>query len=109
MVEEGEAAAARGARGGGAAAGRRLEGGRRPADGKAEGKGKKEKKPKDPFADRSPLGLLKREAAERLGLVEKVYALGWGGLSSAEAGRLGALVSRLLRERGEAKAARSRR
>lgn len=70
----------------------------RPArDGK---KDKKEKKPKDPFADEGPLGRLKREAAERLGLVEKIYAQGWGGLSSAEAGRLGALVNRMLRERG---------
>ncbi len=59
----------------------------------------KEQKPKDPFEDQGPLGRLKREAAERLGLVEKIYAHGWGGLSSAEAGRVGALVNRLLRER----------
>lgn len=68
-----------------------------------EKKEKKEKKPKDPFEDRSPLGLLKREAAERLGLVEKIYAQGWGGLSSAESGRVGALVNRMLRERGGAR------
>lgn len=65
----------------------------------AEKREKKEKKPKDPFEDRSPLGLLKREAAEKLGLVEKIYAQGWGGLSSAESGRVGALVNRMLRER----------
>lgn len=69
----------------------------------AEKKEKKEKKPRDPFEDRSPLGLLKREAAERLGLVEKIYAQGWGGLSSAESGRIGALVNRMLRERGGAR------
>jgi len=60
---------------------------------------KEQKKPKDPFEDQGPLGKLKREAAERLRLVDKSYAHGWRGLSSAEAGRVGALVNRLLRER----------
>ncbi len=64
-------------------------------------RGRKKKEPPDPFADTSPLGLLKREAAERLGLLEKVRALGWAGLSAAETGRVGALVSRLARERGD--------
>lgn len=62
-------------------------------------KEKKEKKPKDPFEDKSPMGLLKRDAAEKLGLVDKILAQGWGGLSAAESGRVGALVNRMLRER----------
>lgn len=57
------------------------------------------KKEKDPFGDTSPMGLLKREAAEKLGLVDKVRALGWGGLSSAESGKVGALMNRILKER----------
>ncbi len=67
--------------------------------GKTGKKEKKKKEEQDPFADESPLGLLKREAADKLGLAEKVRALGWGGLTAAESGRLGALVSRMLKER----------
>lgn len=67
--------------------------------GAAKGKKKDKEKEKDPFADESPMGLLKREAAERLGLAEKVRAQGWGGLTAAESGRLGALVSRMIKER----------
>lgn len=73
--------------------------GRGEAGTKDKPKEKKEKKPKDPFEDKSPMGLLKREAAEKLGLVEKILAQGWGGLSAAESGRVGALVNRVLRER----------
>lgn len=58
----------------------------------------KGKVPKDPFEDKSPLGLLKRKAAEDLGLIEKIYSLGWGGLSSAESGRVGALVGRMRKQ-----------
>lgn len=64
---------------------------------------KKEKKPKDPFEDTSPMGLLKKEAAERLGLVDKIRESGWGGLSAAESGRIGALVNKMIKERQEQK------
>lgn len=57
------------------------------------------KKEKDPFADRSPMGLLKREVVEKLGLLDKVKSSGWGGLTAAESGRVGALMNRLLKER----------
>lgn len=60
---------------------------------------KKEKKQKDPFEDSSPMGLLKREAAERLGLADKIRESGWGGLSAAESGRIGALVNKMMKER----------
>ncbi len=47
----------------------------------------------------SPLYALKMEAATELGLLDKVRDLGWGGLSAAEAGRIGGYVTRALRER----------
>lgn len=55
--------------------------------------------------ERSPLYALKIEAAEALGLTEKVAAVGWGGLSAAEAGRVGAYMTRVLREGGDAQVA----
>lgn len=70
---------------------------------KKTGKGdKKEKKEKDPFADTSPMGLLKKEAAEKLGLIEKIRSGGWGALTSAENGRIGALVNKMAKERSAA-------
>ncbi len=90
-------AAARAKNGDRGAAGQGGDGKRKTA-GKA---GKKEKKEKDPFADTSPMGLLKKEAAEKLGLVDKVRAHGWGGLTAAESGRIGALVNRMIKERTE--------
>ncbi|MDO4546859.1 MAG: small, acid-soluble spore protein, alpha/beta type [Clostridia bacterium] len=36
---------------------------------------------------------LKYEAAEELGLLEKLRAVGWGGLSARETGMIGALVA----------------
>ncbi len=79
--------------------GRRRDGGEGARSDQPQGRKEKKKEPPDPFADTSPLGLLKREAAERLGLVDKVRSVGWAGLSAAETGRVGALVSRLARER----------
>ncbi len=35
---------------------------------------------------------LKYEIAEELGLLEKLKAVGWAGLSAAESGRIGGLV-----------------
>ncbi len=43
---------------------------------------------------------LKWEAAQQLGLSEKVQEFGWGGLSAKETGAIGAWVIRLKRERG---------
>ena len=41
---------------------------------------------------------LKREVAVSLGLWDKVEQIGWGGLSAAETGRVGAALQRRLRE-----------
>jgi len=43
---------------------------------------------------------LKREVATELGLWDKVEQMGWGGLSAAETGRVGAALQRRLREAG---------
>lgn len=49
-------------------------------------KEKKEKKP-------TPMDLLKLEIAEELGLADKVAKEGWGGLTSAESGRIGGIIT----------------
>ncbi|MBR5329216.1 MAG: small, acid-soluble spore protein, alpha/beta type [Firmicutes bacterium] len=41
---------------------------------------------------------LKLEIAEELGLLEKVQAVGWAGLSAKETGRMGGLVTKRKRE-----------
>ena len=41
---------------------------------------------------------LKYDAAEELGLTGRLLAVGWGGLTAGETGRIGALVARRLRE-----------
>lgn len=56
------------------------------------GKGKKVKKPP------SPRDLLKLELAGEMGLLDKVEQSGWAELTAAESGRLGALMSRRIRE-----------
>ena len=40
----------------------------------------------------------KYRIAEELGLTEKLLAVGWSGLTSAESGRIGGLLSRRLQE-----------
>ncbi|MFZ5611395.1 hypothetical protein P378_07645 [Desulforamulus profundi] len=59
-----------------------------PAKVKEPGRGqsKKEKQP-------TPMDLLKLEIAEELGLAEKVQKEGWGGLTSAESGRIGGIIT----------------
>lgn len=57
-----------------------------PAEAKPGGKQGKKKEPPDPLADASPLGLLKREAAERLGLLKKVKRVGWAGQATGTPG-----------------------
>ena len=47
---------------------------------------KKEKKP-------TPMDFLKLEIAEELGLADKVQKEGWGGLTSAESGRIGGIIT----------------
>ncbi|SHK09358.1 Small, acid-soluble spore protein, alpha/beta type [Desulforamulus aeronauticus DSM 10349] len=47
---------------------------------------KKEKKP-------TPMDLLKLEIAGELGLSDKVKQEGWGGLTSAESGRIGGIIT----------------
>ena len=41
----------------------------------------------------------KYEAARELGLMEKLEHVGWAGLSAAESGRIGGMVSAKKRER----------
>lgn len=51
--------------------------------------------PRSEEEDESPLARFKWEAARQLGLLDKVRREGWGGLSSAESGRIGGLMNRL--------------
>lgn len=44
-----------------------------------------------------PLWDLKLEIAEEIGLLDKVKAIGWAGLSAAETGRIGGLMTSRLR------------
>lgn len=62
------------------------------------------KKPKEPKLNPNPadpLDVLKFELAEEMGLLEKVRREGWGGLSAAETGRLGGMMTRRRIEQGE--------
>ena len=43
---------------------------------------------------------LKMEIAEELGLLDKVKAVGWAGLSAKETGRMGGILTRKKRELG---------
>jgi hypothetical protein len=56
----------------------------------------REKKPKP----ETPLDRLKLEIAAELGLAEKVKDQGWGGLTAAESGRIGGLLTRRARAAG---------
>nr|WP_122013157.1 small, acid-soluble spore protein, alpha/beta type [Maliibacterium massiliense] len=44
----------------------------------------------------SQADILKYEVAAELGLLEKVLARGWAGLSTAESGRIGGIVGKRL-------------
>lgn len=57
-------------------------------------KGQSSKKKENKY---DPLEQLKLEIAEEIGLLEKVKKVGWGGLSSAESGRIGGLMNKRLR------------
>ncbi len=41
---------------------------------------------------------MKMEIAEELGLLEKVKKVGWSGLSAAESGRVGGIMTQRLRQ-----------
>lgn len=41
---------------------------------------------------------LKYEAAEQLGLIDRLLEVGWAGLTAGETGKIGGIVSRRLRE-----------
>lgn len=56
----------------------------------------KAKKPKIKL--KTPMDFLKMEIAAELGLAERVLAEGWGGLSTAESGRVGGLMTKRIRE-----------
>ncbi len=75
-------------------------------DGGGGGRGRSGKKRKrkpeeklEPDPD-NPAEVLKFELAEELGLLDKVRKVGWGGLTAAESGRLGGLLTRRLKEAG---------
>jgi len=55
---------------------------------------KKSKKKEKPL---TPIDLLKLEIAKEIGLLEKVEKAGWKGLTAGEAGRIGGLMSRRLK------------
>jgi hypothetical protein len=50
----------------------------------------------------TPEDLYKLSVAEELGLGEKVRAVGWGGLTAAETGRIGGYINRKAREKADA-------
>lgn len=54
---------------------------------------------KEPSPEELARVALKWEAVAALGLVEKVRREGWGGLSAAEAGRVGGLMTKWARDR----------
>jgi len=46
------------------------------------------------------LDKMKLEIAEEIGLIERIKSVGWAGLSAQEAGYLGGMLSKRLREQG---------
>ena len=51
--------------------------------------------------DRETDKALKYRAAARLGLLDKLLAVGWAGLSTQETGRIGGLVGAMKRGQGK--------
>lgn len=54
---------------------------------------KKGQEPTKPPKKPTPMDLLKLEIAAELGLAHKVKQDGWGGLTSAESGRIGGIIT----------------
>lgn len=48
----------------------------------------------------SYIEMLKMEIAEELGLLDKIYSEGWGGLSATESGRIGGKLAAALKKQG---------
>ena len=46
----------------------------------------------------NPHDIIKYEIAEELGLIDKIDAMGWKGLTAKESGRIGGLLARRKRE-----------
>lgn len=57
---------------------------------------------KQPKKEKPPtkFDLFKLEIAEEIGLLERINTVGWAGLSAQEAGYLGGMLSKRLREKG---------
>ncbi len=49
----------------------------------------------------TPQDRLKMEIARELGLADKVKQVGWGGLTAAETGRIGGLLTKRLKDEGD--------
>jgi hypothetical protein len=62
-----------------------------------ERKGKIKPEKKEKVKD-TPMERLKALIATELGLTERVITEGWGGLSAAETGRIGGLMSKRMRD-----------
>lgn len=48
----------------------------------------------------TPMDKYKLEIAEEIGLLDRVKKVGWAGLSAQEAGYLGGVISKRMREQG---------
>lgn len=70
-------------------------GGKKAAGSKAASQVRRETRPP------TPMEILRDQVARELGLMDKVAAEGWGGLTAAESGRVGARMSQHLRQRQE--------
>ena len=53
---------------------------------------------RDALRPMSDIERLKYEAAEQLGLTDRLLRVGWAGLTAGETGKIGGIVSRWLRE-----------
>lgn len=53
------------------------------------------------FEQLSERDRMKYEIAEELGLLDKVQALGWKGLSAKESGKIGGMMTSRMRKKGE--------
>jgi hypothetical protein len=54
----------------------------------------------EPTPEQIRRAALKAEAARRLGLLDKVAEVGWGGLTAAESGRVGGFITKWERSGG---------
>lgn len=78
-----------------------TQGGSEDQGGRRESGRARQRRQKKAEATDSPLYQLKVEGAHALGLWEKIQAVGWGGLSAAESGRVGGYITRVRRMQRE--------